>query len=274
MSITKQSALPLINRAKSETMHCFPQYAEMIAKLGVHLISKTHALEKRNEIAASIGAFELFDMPRDHMETLIGDTQDAVAVYYQTIKDESEFVHYLIHEFGHVISIRASFDVYQEVQKDIAYDIDSKRRAGASIWSEFIAEYIALQVENQPPQEITWGETDRLQWYLDQAVGSGSFDYYPYAFYLANYFGNQTIYAYLMRNPGAAIGFNNYDDALVEISGRAVNTLGEQILKDEYWIIDFETLEKLGDSFNEFWDFCELAEFSRRLKQMKEWGIE
>ena len=269
MSVTQQSALPLIDRAKAKTIQCFPEYAGMIGKLDVHLISKTHALEKRNEIAASIGAFELFDTPRDHMETLIGDARDAVAVYYQTLKDEYRFVHYLIHEFGHVISIRASYDVYQEVQKDIAYDVDSKRRAGASIWSEFIAEYLALQVENRPPQEISWGETERLEWYLDHAVGKGNFDYYPYAFYLANYFGNQTICAYLMRNPGAAIGFDKYDDALVEINGRAVNTLAEQILKDDYWKIDFKTLEKLGDCFDEFWDFCELMEFSRRLKQLR-----
>ena len=268
MSLTQKAALPLIETAKSKMINVFPECKEMICDTEVHLISQPNTLKKKNEIAANIGAPELQKLTPDHMETLIGETQNAIVVYYLTIDDESNFVHYLIHEFGHVISIRAIYDLYRDIQNDTALDIESKRRAGSAIWSEFIAEYIALDVDPTKLHNISWEVTDLLQHYLDEAVDKGYFDTYWFSFYLANYYNDTTIKDYLRRYPGAAIGLDKYDDDLLEILSRVIALLNEQLCKDDYWIIDEKTLVNLGDSFDELWAYCENRDLTKKLNYL------
>jgi hypothetical protein len=199
---------------------------------------------------------------------LIGKKKNAVVVYYQTIANETDFYHFLVHEFGHVISICANKAIYESVQNDIRNNVETERRAGSSIWSECVAEYIALDINRQEPAQITWAATDEMQHYLDLSVGNDHFDPYSLAFFLAMYYNDPTIESYLSRYPGAAIGLDKYDDDLLELMKDVINVIGEQFCKEKYWIIDEETLNKLGVCCENFWNYCELHSFSRKLSEL------
>lgn len=251
----KQDALKMVGPAKAKLIAAFPQYAQLIEDTEVYLLSSKDKTDKRNGIAAELSARPKAAIVDTASEAIAGKDRFAVVMYYQDIRP-TLFVHYLFHEFGHVISIDANRELFSEAQEDVDQDKDTPLRNGSALWSELIAEVIAYRAEDGEPDSNSWEATARIEALMDEAVNTGYFEPYPFAFYCAMFFEDPTIIAYLYRHPDAAVGANNCDDAIMPYLENALQTVAVQLDKEKYWIIDRKSLCDLGNCVNDLWDYC------------------
>ena len=266
----KQNAESLIAPAKARLTEVFPQYAELIADTPVYLLTSTDKADKRNKIAEELSAPKRYDLCDTAGMTIVGVERYAVIMFYPDINDY-EFTHFLYHEFGHVISIYACRELSDEAQNDYDLKKDTPLCSGQSVWSELIAEAIAYRVEDGPPSAISWDATDRIRKWMDEAVNSGYFQSYPFAFYLAMFFEDPTIIAYLYRHPNAAVGADHCDDEIMPLIEAALCVPRDQLSEDEYWIISRQRLIEFGNCVNDLWDYCAEKQRNKAIEQFKKY---
>ena len=260
--MNKQIATSLIEPAKEQVKRAFPQYSELIDDTPVYLISSRNALKRRNEIAEELGAPVKESFEDTAGETLIGSGAFAVVMLYDRIRDY-EFSHFLLHEFGHVISCYANASLFAKVQADCDNDRDTPLSSASGLWSEFIAEAIAYRMEDVPPRYDFFDAAKQMEHLADEALCGMSFQSYPFAFYCAMLFEDPVVQAYLLNHQGAAIGMNHVDDAVMPLVEAELNALFKQVDKDEYWIINESDMRAIGECVDDLWEYCS----NRRLVQ-------
>lgn len=251
----KQDAERLIQPVKARLIKEFPQYAARIEGTAVFLISSQNKLEKRNQFASEIGAGLKNEVNKTAGESLIGPEQAAVVMYYQSVQAK-DFRHFLLHEFGHILTYYATKELFYEAEKDGELDRDTPIRNGMAVWSELIAEVIAYRTDDDMPYNSLIEANARIESYMDQAVNSGYFEPYWFAFYCAMFFEDPIIIDYSIKHEYAAIGANHCDDEILPLIQAALSIIVDQLDKEEYWSIDRKTLYKLGNCVDDLWEYC------------------
>ncbi len=245
----------LIPYIKEKFIAEFPMAKEIVEQTPFILISNRGRAEARQKAFDACGA--RFKEDGDiRGEVIFGPKGRAVLIYTAVADSEIDFCHTGWHELGHVFTKVVNKQLFIDAENDANAMHDTKIRSGMSIWSEFIAEYIALLVEDAAPQLFAWHKQDMLTHLIAEATTTGSLNPYPLAFYCAMMMGDNTIEVMLERTPDAAIGLNDSDDYLAELVVGLLQKLDEQLCKDEFWDITQEALEGIGDQVDELWTHC------------------
>ena len=265
--MNKQSATPLIAPAKEQVKRAFPQYSELIDDTPVYLIPSRNALKRRNEIAEELGAPIKESFEDTAGETIIGNGAFAIVMLYDCIRDY-DFTHFLLHEFGHVISCYANASLFAKVQADCDNDRDTPLTSASCLWSEFIAEVIAYRIEDAPPKQFVFDEADKMERLADEALCGKIFQSYPFAHFCAMFFADPSVQDYLYDHQCAAIGMNHLDDDVMPLVKTAMDTLFNQIDKDVYWIIDEPDMRTIGECVDDLWEYCSNRRLVKGLKAL------
>ena len=180
----------------------------------------------------------------------------AILIYTTVAESDWDLCHTGWHELGHILTKVINKDLFIEAENDVNAMHDTQIRSGMAVWSEFIAEYIAILIDDEEPQPVAWPKQDILANLIQEATGSGSLNPYPLAFYCAMMMGDNTIDAMMQRQHNAAIGLDECDDMTGELIVGLLKILDEQLCQEEFWNISREMLEKIGAQIDELWSHC------------------
>lgn len=246
----------LIPETKQQFNDTFPNSEEIIRDTEVVI------LLNKNREAKRIAVFESCGVPvredaKIEGEAVIGTTKNAVIIYASVIKSPSRFKRVLWHELGHVYSYVVNRKLYLEAEDDLRNNLDTPIRSGMSVWSEFIAEFIAYMVEDGRPANYLWPVFKKLEAYMDEAVNSGRLNVYPLAFFCAMAFGDPSVVAWSNAHNNAIPGFDNCDDIVIPLVGSLLDALGKQLQKDDFVCITPAKLKDIGKNVDILWDYCE-----------------
>ncbi len=255
----------MIAPVKERLKAAFPKYANLVDETSVHLLKSNDNEEQRRQIAAELKARYKEPESETAGETVVGELGFAIEMYYQRISKEV-FKHYLLHEFGHVISINACKELYDEAQEDGDYNRDTPLRSGVALWSELIAEVIAYRLEDGEKTPVSWNALTSIEALMDEAVNAEIFAPYPFAFYCAMFFEDPVILDYIEQYPNAAVGTNHCEDSIMPFIEASLTRIDNQLFQEEYWIINRQDLVELGNCVNDLWDYCR----HRRLRKVLE----
>ena len=64
---------------------------------------------------------------------------------------------------------------------------------------------------------------------------------------------------------------DKYDDAMPAYT-QALKALDIQLCNDDYWIITLESLERIGEGVNAFWDYCWNKSAGAKFRRFVKWG--
>ncbi len=255
----------MIAPVKERLKAAFPKYANLVDETSVLLLKSNDNEEQRRQIAAELKARYKEPESDTAGETVVGELGFAIEMYYQRISKDV-FKHYLLHEFGHVISINACKELYDEAQEDGDYNRDTPLRSGVALWSELIAEVIAYRLEDGEVTPVSWNALTRIEALMDEAVDGDAFAPYPFAFYCAMFFEDPVILNYIEQYPNAAVGTNHCEDGIVPHIEACLTRIDNQLFQEEYWTINRQDLVELGNCVNDLWDYC----WHRRLRKVLE----
>lgn len=251
----KADAERLIPYIKTAFVAAFPTAKEIVEETPIILISNRGRTEARQKAFEQTGArFKEDDKLRG--EAIFGPKGRAILLYIAAAEGDWDLCHTGWHELGHVFTKVINKELFIEAENDVNAMRDTQVRSGMSVWSEFIAEYIAILIEDEEPQPIAWPKQDILTNLVHEATDSGSLDPYPLAFYCAMMMGDNTIDEMLQRQPNAAIGLDECDDLTGELIIGLLNILDEQLCQEELWNISREMLEKIGAEVDALWSHC------------------
>lgn len=251
----KADAQRLIPYIKTTFIAAFPSAKEIVEDTPIILIANRGRTETRQKAFEQTGArFKEDDDIRG--EAIFGPKGRAILIYTAVAEGDWDFCHTGWHELGHVLTKVINKELFLEAENDVNAMHDTQIRSGMAVWSEFIAEYIAILIEDEDPQPIAWPKQDILANLIREATGSGSLNPYPLAFYCAMMMGDKTIDAMMQRQPNAAIGLDECDDLAGELIVGLLNLLDEQLCQEEFWNISREMLEKIGAQIDELWSHC------------------
>ena len=212
----KADAERLIPYIKTTFSAAFPTAKKIVEETPIVLIPNRGRTEARNKVIEACGAAYKVD-GENRGEVIFGSKGRAVLLYPTVAESDWDFCHTGWHELGHVFTNLVNKELFIDAENDVRADRDTKRRSGMSVWSEFIAEYIAILIENEEPQPMAWPKQDILANLIQEATGSGSLNPYPLAFYCAMMMGDNTIDAMMQRQHNAAIGLDECDDMTGEL---------------------------------------------------------
>ncbi len=248
----KADAQRLIPYIKESFIAAFPMAKEIVEETPFILISNRGRTEARQKAFDACGArFKEDDDIRG--EAIFGPKGRAVLVYTSVADSEIQFCHTGWHELGHVLTKVVNKELFIDAENDVSAMRDTKIRSGMSVWSEFIAEYIAIILMDEEPQPFAWEKQDILAQLIKEALMPGGLNPYPLAFYCAIMMGDNTIEEMLQRVPNAAIGLDECDDKMTDLVIGLLQKLDKQLCKDEFWDISRETLEEIGEQVDEIW---------------------
>ena len=251
----KAEAERLIPYIKTTFIAAFPTAKEIVEETPIMLISNRGRAEARQRAFEQTGArFKEDDANRG--EAIFGPKGRAILIYTAVAENDEDFCHTGWHELGHVLTKVVNKDLFIEAENDVNAMHDTQIRSGMAVWSEFIAEYIAILILDEEPEPIAWPKQEILANLIQEATGTGSLNPYPLAFYCALMMGDNTIDAMLHRQPNAAIGLDECDDIAGELIVGLLNLLDEQLCEKEFWNISREMLEKIGAQIDELWSHC------------------
>ena len=260
----KRVALNQIGTAKARLDEYFPQYKDIIEGTSIYLLPKENQLEERNQIAVELGAKSKVNIENTAAETINGSKATAIIVYFETLNQE-QFVHFLFHEFGHVLSLNSNRTLYAEALKATESKNITSFSAGFAVWGELIAEAIAFRVEGKMPDDVPSTAVIRIQQELDAAVNVSLFNPYPFSCFCARYFEDPTIVLYRANNPDSIIGTNNCEKEIIPLLKEALSVVSMQLNQKKYWIIDRQTIISLGRIVEALFDYCFFRELFRKL---------
>lgn len=259
----------IIPEAKEQFVLFFPEAEKLIANTEICVILNGNRQKKRREIFERYGVKLREDEPAEG-ETIVGKQSAAVILYGSVIKNERRCKHVLWHELGHVLSNTLSRDLFEEAEADMEMDRDTLIKSGMAVWSEFIAEYIALLVEDEPASGVAWEKAFQMEQHMDAAVNSGLLQVYPLAFFFAMLLGDATICSWREANGYAVPGLNHCDEDIFPALKEITELLAEQVEQEEFAQISHDTLSHLGECVNALWDFCYMANTSRELQAFRD----
>lgn len=251
----KQTAVDLIQPTREKLINAFPQYVSLITSVPIHLLSEENKLEERNQIATELEATSKNEIVNTAAETIFTSKGIAVIIYYQHLS-RKRFIHFLLHEFGHVISIYSSRDLFSEAEEETRTGRMSSLSEGAGVWGELIAETIAYRIENGKANPVPIENVYRLQEELDASVNSGLFNPYSFAFFCAKYFEDPTIVLFRSFNSSNIVGAANCNDGIIPYLEATLQVVSTQLSREDYWRIDRHTLMSLGVCIKNLYDYC------------------
>ena len=257
----------LIPEAKAKFVEKFPDAASLVEDVEVYVILNSNREKKRLEVFEYCDARVRPDEPAEG-ETVLGKKHKAIIIYASVIKSKKRFLYVMWHELGHVYSYVKSSKVFDEAEQDLIYDRDTEIKSGMSLWSELIAEVIALKVEDAPISSSMYLKAMQMERFMDEAVNTGNLQTYPLAFFFAMLFADNTVQAWSGDNGGIVPGVNNCDDDIFEILKPLTNVLGYQLMKKDFAKISRKKMTEIGELVNYLWDFCIMSQSSRWLRQM------
>lgn len=257
-----RDALNQISTAKVRLNEVFPQYKDIIEGTSIYLLPEENKLEERNRIAIELGAQSKPDVENTVAETIYGSKATAILVFFEPL-DHDRLNHFLFHEFGHVFSLISNRALYTEALKDSESKNYTSLSAGANVWSELIAEAVALRVEGGKPDAVPTNAVMELQRELDAAINVGRFNPYSFSYYCARYFEDPTIVSYRSNNPDSIIGTENCDQKIIPVLEETLRVVSMQLSQEEYWIIDRQTLNSLGRIVEVLFDYCFVRQFRK-----------
>ena len=263
----KSDAERLIPYIKTSFIAAFPTAKEIVEETPFVLIPNRGRAEARQKAMDACGASYKADGD-SRGEVIFGPKGRAVLIYTTIAESDWEFCHTGWHELGHVFTNLVNKELFIDAENDMRAERDTKRRTGMSVWSEFIAEYIAILIQDEEPQPVAWPKQDILSALIKDAVGSGMLNPYPLAFYCAMMMGDNTIAEMLQRQPDAAIGLDECDDLLADMIINLLRLLDKQLCKGEFWDITLEDLEGIGAQVDEIWTHCYYAGALNTLQKM------
>lgn len=264
--MNKNELTILVKEAKERFLDVFPQSAEILAKTDIVLLSNRNRAEMRKKVFEDHGASFREDGDNEG-EALLGYKGFAVIIYTAAIKSENRFRWVLWHELGHVFSFVTCKELFIDAENDKNAWRDTLIRSGMSVWSEFIAEVIAYNVADEPPQPIAWPKQEEMRGLMNAAVNGPVLSTYDLAFYCAIYMEDPTIYAMLQRNKEASIGLDDCDDEIIPLIENLLYILDQQLCKDEHWIIERKMLEAIGQCVDDLFAYKSLVNVSKTLRQ-------
>ncbi len=251
----KVDAEKLIPYIKTTFIAAFPTAKEIVEETPFVLIPNRGRTEARQRAMDACGATYKVDGD-NRGEVIFGPKGRAVLIYTTVAETDWDFCHTGWHELGHVFTNLVNKELFIDAENDVRAERDTKRRTGMSVWSEFIAEYIAILIENEEPQPVAWPKQDILSGLIKDAVGTGMLNPYPLAFYCAMMMGDNTIDEMLQRQPDASIGLDECDDLLSNMIVTLLRLLDKQLCKEDFWDISLEELEGIGAQVDEIWTHC------------------
>lgn len=263
----KADAERLIPYIKTMFVATFSSAKEIVEETPIILISNRGRAEARQKAFDQTGArFKEDDDIRG--EAIFGPEGRAVLIYTAVAAGDWDLCHTGWHELGHVMTKVINKELFIEAENDVNAMHDTPIRSGMALWSEFIAEYIALIVEDAEPENPAWPKQDILASLIHEATGTGSLNPYPLAFYCAMMMGDNTIEVMLRRQPNAAIGLDDCDDYTGELIVGLLNMLDKQLCQDIFWDIKRESLERIGAQMDELWSHCYYSPAAEILKKI------
>ena len=253
MTLTK--AKQLLPRVKEDFIKIFPTAKTIVDDTPIVLLTNYNRKEKREKIIQECGAS--FKEDGDIKgEAIFGKKGKAVLVYPAVSQTDRDFYHTCWHELGHIFTRVIDKELFDIGEQDIKEDRDTKLRSGITLWSEFIAEYIAIIIENEPPLPIAWPKQDILTQLIKDSTLGDQLNPYPLAFYCAIMMGDNTIDEMLERVPDADIGLDDCDEFLSKMIVELLRILDKQLCKENYWSVSKEKLEEIGAKVDEIWTHC------------------
>lgn len=266
-------SLPVI---KEQFAEMIPGTAEIIAPVKVHVIGNRNREESRKQV------FELYGSAyKEDSETMLGETVDgkngfAVLVYSEQIQIPEQLCHVIWHELGHIINKILNYDLVTRAEQDCYAGKDTELRNGYGVWSECVAEMIALTVENRmmcPHKETLLDYLDGL---LDEAIGTGIVLADSLGFYMAYLCKEPFSMEYRKSFEQSIISKKQYKHEIMECLHIVSDIIGRQAIKKDFWVIDQEFLEELGCGFDYLWNevyacrYSSISEISLRDRLKKE----
>lgn len=249
----------LIPEAKAKFIEKFPDAASLVEDVEVYVILNSNREKKRLEVFEHCDARVRPDEPAEG-ETMLGKNHKAIIIYASVIKSKKRFLYVMWHELGHVYSYAKSSEVFDEAEQDLIHDRDTEVKSGMAVWSELIAEVIALKVEDAPISNSFYLKEMQMEQFMDEAVNSGRLSPYPLAFFFAMLFADNTVQAWVDDNDGNVPGVNNCNEAIFDILSPLTDVLGYQMMEKDFAKISRETLCEIGDLVNCLWDFCNMGD--------------
>lgn len=263
----KTNAERLIPYIKTTFIAAFPTAKEIVEETPFVLIPNHGRAEARQNAIEICGATYKAD-GNIRGEVIFGSKGRAVLIYTAVAETDRDLCHTGWHELGHVFANLVNKELFVDAENDALANRDTKRRSGMSLWSEFIAEYIAILIEDEDPQAVAWPKQDILAGLIKDAVGTGMLNPYPLAFYCAMMMGDNTVDEMLQRQPNAAIGLDKCDDLLSEMIINLLRLLDKQLCNEDFWSITLKNLENIGAQVDEIWTHCYYSGALQKIKNI------
>lgn len=262
----------------------------------IHIVSDKTVFPTRKMLVAKLRSRQT-DIDEDHytsiMEMIHGDLGDAILIWQKYIPDPQKipladdyFCHYLWHELGHYYAIHnecRSDDLHRFNNPGLA--AERAKQEGYWMWSEFIAEAIALYVEEQHcridnkefyhPELLKW-EPNEWGYLVEKLLNflEMAFCYYPstideagLAMYFATLLMDDATKRYVkaasegklrvydkstgrsrFAEPGSieATCISDQAEAFQDTLWQMKRLLEIQLRKESFWEINAQWLEELG----------------------------
>jgi len=253
--MTQTEAKRLIPYVKESFIAAFPVSREIVENTPFVLVSNRNRAEIRIKTIEDCGA-EFKEDGNIRGEVIFGTKGYAILIYLTVAKTEKEFCYTAWHELGHIFTRIANKEVFDMGHQDLKEDRDTKLRSGLALWAEYIAEYIAILIDDAPPMSIAWPKQDVLTQYIKEATLTDGLHPYPLAFYCAIMMGDNTVAAMLERTPNADIGLDACDELLTQMILDLLRLLDKELCKEDYWLITKEILEDIGAQIDDLWTHC------------------
>jgi len=167
-------------------------------------------------------------------EVIHGPLDTQILVYQSMLKCESQVLHTVWHELGHILF---------GTEKDYGIDLnlDTPLRSGYALFNEFLAEYVALFLNGNE----RFGNVYNPNMYLQMAVQGNNVTPYWLSFYYAIMVGDNTVEESRFLEGEQYLtpkAWNNIKYIM--------NMLFDQTDKEEFWKVDHEFLINLGKAFD------------------------
>ena len=267
--MTQEEAKQLIPYVKESFIATFPLSKDIVKNVPFVLVANRNRAEIRIKTMEDCGA-EFKDDGNLRGEVIFGAKGYAILIYLTAAKTKKEFCYTAWHELGHIFTRLVNKEVFDIGEQDVKEDRDTTLRNGLTLWSEYIAEYMAILIDNSPPLSVAWPKQDILTQYIREATLTDGLHPYPLAFYCAMMMGDNTVEAMLQRTPNADIGLGLCDEALTQMILDLLRLLDKELCKEEYWFITKETLEDIGTLINDMWVHCgylyQMKQLQKRLR--------
>ena len=234
----------------------------------IHQVTVNELEKKRSELVERLqSSQDMYDAETDDslMEFIHGEKGDAIIIKkdYFSIADEEGFANALWHELGHFVATKAESPELRKFLEENNEELDIAY--GYWFWSEFIAEAISCHVSNEyrktrpnyHPEKAFCNLDSKLEvsnqisMMLNTIFRGPQIDIFSLSFYYAHFLKEDLYELYRKALTGCTLedtaGIMFFPYNINEMMLNLMDKLGNQLRKENFWIVSAEWIEELGD---------------------------